>query len=319
MATLSASEISADTLEAFKADVPALSSFSTDMSSARAVLNSQIISHISVLPTVQAYSVAGGGFGNGATGAQNLLQDVAVTMSQLPVVPTAVAYLQTIASQKDLYVEAIRNKAYVLGKYIIDYCLTFINGAGGNNFSNKTIQSTANTDVGTIEHVRSLLNLQHAATKGRFAIISTPFAEAVQDDQRMMSALFYNMRNSDSSYRIFRNVAGFSWIYEYPDFPTNGINLNAIFADRRAFTVATRVPELGAFAAANVPNVPPTAVFNEVQDPNSGLTLLDIMYIVQGTFDFYSATTLLFGVTAGNQGTGAGQKTDNAAVYVTTA
>lgn len=315
MATLSATEILADTLEAFKAEVPALANFSTDLSSARAVYQSQIIAHISVLPTVQVYAEPNG-FGNGATAAQNLLTDVPVAMNYLPHVPTEVTYLQTIASQKDLYKEALRNKAYVLGKYVIDTVLGFINGAGGNNFSNKVVQSSANTDLGTLEKVRTQLNTQHAASKGRFGIMSSQFAEPFQDDQRMMSALFYDMRNSDSAYRTFRKVAGFDWLYEYPDFPTNGIGLNAVFADRRAFTVATRVPELGAFAG-NLPDVPPIAKFEMVEDPASGLTLLDISWIAQGSFDFFTTTTFLFGITAGNQGTGNGAKTDNAAVIVT--
>jgi len=319
MATLSATEILADTLDAFTVEVPILSSVSTDLSSARAVQNSQIIAHIAVLPTVQQYvGGAAGGFANGATGAQNLLQDVPVTMTQLPHVPTQVAYLQTIASQKDLYKEAIRYPAYVLGKYVIDTLLTYVNGAGGNNFSNKLIQSTANTDLSTIEKIRSTLNAQHAAPIGRFGIMSTPFAEALQDDQRMMSALFYNMRNTDSALRVFRKVAGFDNLMEYPDFPANGINLAGVFGDRRAFTVATRIPELGAFAG-NPLDVPMIAKFEIVEDPNSGLALLGISWIVQGTFDMNLTTTFLFGISAGNQGAGAGQKADNAAVIVTTA
>ena len=317
MATLSATEILADTLDAFTTEVPILSSFSTDLSSARAVQNSIILAHIAVLPTVQTYVEANGGFANGATGAQNLLQDVPVTMNQLPHVPTQVAYLQTIASQKDLYKEAIRYPAYVLGKYVIDYCLTLINGTGGNNFSNKLVQSLANSDLGTIEAVRSLLNTNHASPRGRFGIFSTGFAQSLQDDQRMMSALFYDMRNSDSALRVFKNVAGFSCLYEYPDFNANGVNLSAIFGDRRAFTVATRIPELGAFAG-NPLDVPEIAKFTVVEDPNSGISLLGISWIVQGTFDMNLTTTFLFGATAGNQGTGAGNKTDNAAVYVTT-
>ncbi len=317
MATLSAAEILADTLDAFKTEVPILSAVSTDLSSARAVKGSQIIAHISVLPTVQAYDPVTG-FANGATDASNLLQDVPVTMNYLPHVPTDVTYLDTIASQKDLYKEAIRNSTYVLGKNVVDTLLGFINGPGGNNFSNKYLASLANTTLDTVEAVRSLLNTNHAATVGRFGIVSTGFAQALQEDQRTMSALFYSQLNGDNALRRFQRIGGFSNIWEYPDMPNNGINLSGAFADRRAFTVATRIPTLGAFAG-NPLNAPMTAAFEVVEDPDSGLSLLGIVWITNGTFNMNMTRTFLFGISAGNQGTGNGQKTDNALVYTTTA
>lgn len=293
-----------------------LRAMSTDLSSARAVKGSTIYAHIAVLPTLQAYDPVTG-FANGAAGAQNLVSDVPVVMNQLNHVPTQVAYLNMVASQLDLYKEAVRYPAYVLGKGIIDSVLTYINGAGGVNFSQKLVQSLQNTDVTTVEAVRSLLNTNHANPVGRFGIVSSGFAQSLQDDQRMMNSLFFGQRNGKSGLRSFVDVGGFENLWEYPDFPNNGINLSGIFADRRAFTVATRIPELSAFAG-NAPDLPQIAKWEVVTAPESGLSLLSIAWIVAGTFNINYTTTLLWGVTAGNQGGAAGTATDDAAVYVTT-
>jgi hypothetical protein len=318
-ATLSATEISADILDAFTTETPVLMAMSTDLSSARAVKNSQIIAHIAVLPTATTYDATYGflGPGGNATAASALLQDVPVTMNNQPVIPTQVTYLSQIASQIDLYKEAVRYPAYVAGKYIIDNVLTFINGAGGLNFSNKLIQSLANTDLGTVEAVRSQLNTQKALPVGRFGIASTAFSQSLQDDQRMMNSLFYGQKNGGNALRTFRQVAGCENIFEYPDFPGNGINLSAIFADRRAFTVATRIPDMSAFGG-KAPDLPQIARWEVVEAPVGGMSLLTVAWISPNTFNINYATTFLFGVSAGNQGGAAGNATDNAAVYITT-
>jgi hypothetical protein len=314
MATLLATEILADTLDAFRADVPQIAAFSTDLSSAKAVKGSQIIAHISVLPTVSTYDAVTG-FGNGATDAAALLQDVPVTMNQLPQVPTNVTYLDNVASMKDLYEEAIRNSAYVLGKNIIDTILTGVSLA---NFSNTVTQNIAGTSVSTLESIRSQLNTQHAAPMGRFGIMSTPAAESLQDDQRMMNALFYGNLSASTAYRNYKGVCGFENIWEYPDMPANGMALSGFFGDRRAVTIATRIPDLSAFAGV-FPNIPELAKWEVVEDPNSGLAILGISWMTLGTFTANFAMTFLYGYTMGNQGAGAGQKTDNAGVLLKTA
>ena len=315
MATLSATEISADVLDAFTTETPILASFSTDLSSARAVYNSKIIAHIAVLPTLQTYDAVTG-FANAATASTALLQDVPVTMTWLKHAPTQVAYLDMIASQVDLYKEAVRYPAYVLGKGLIDYALTFFNGTGGINFSNKLIQAANNFDVTTIEAVRSALNTQKAAPIGRWGIVSTPAAQSLQDDQRMMNSLFFGQKNQGTALRTFKDVGGFANIFEYPDFPSNGINLNSAFGDRRAVTVATRIPELSAFAG-NAPDLPQIAKWEVVTSPEGGMSLLSIAWIQAGTFNINYTTTFLAGVTAGNQAGNAGTATDNAGLLVT--
>ena len=58
--TLSATEILADVLDAFKKQFPMLTFFSTDFSAAAAVLNQQVLARIAQLPAVQSYDATSG-------------------------------------------------------------------------------------------------------------------------------------------------------------------------------------------------------------------------------------------------------------------
>lgn len=313
MATLSTGEILQDTLMAFKASVPMLSAFSTDFSSRTAVLNDAITAHISGLPAVQDYDATSGYELNNVE-ADSLLTDVAVTLNRHKHVPVRVKYLTQIASKKNLYAEAIKNQAYVLGKSVVDYALSLVTDA---NVTNETVESNANTTYDTLETVRSALNTQDASQLGRFGIVNTPFAAKVQSDSRVASADYFGQLNGTGGYRNFRNVAGFENVWEYPDMPANSINLAAVFGDRRLVTVATRLPDVQGDIAAAL-GVPVTSRFEVATDPESGLSLLGIYWQKQGTLDVWMTIALLYGVTVGAAGGSANTRTDPAGHKVVT-
>jgi hypothetical protein len=313
MATLTTTEILADTLEAFKAELPMLGAFSTDFSNARSKKGETIIAHVSGLPTVQDYD-ATNGFKPNATAADSLLTDVPVVLGTLKHVPIKVPYLTQLASRKDLYAEAVRNYAYVLSKSVIDAALAL---AKPLNFSNFKTESINNTTLETLESVRGSMNTNKAANRGRFGIVNTAFAGALQNDQRISSNLFYGQLNGASGYRTFKNLAGFENVWEYPDMPANAANVSGFFGDRRAVTVAARVPNVG--DAASELGIPSIAKFETIQDPDTGMTFLGIGWQEAGTFDTYLTVAILYGVSAGNQGGAAGAITDNAGYYTKTA
>lgn len=312
-ATLSVTEILMDTMDALKVMVPQLTAFSTDFSSKTAVKDQQIIAHISSLPSVQDYD-ATTGFKANAANAHQLVTDVPVTLNRLKHVPVKVAYLQQLASKKNLYEEAIRNQAYVLGKSIVDYGLSLVLAA---NFSTKKVEAVVDSDLDTLEAIRTLLNTNAAAPIGRFGIVNSSVAAVMQADTRIMSADYYAILNGAAGYRTFQGVAGFENIWEYPDFPANGEVLQGFFGDRRAITVAARVPEVQ--SAAKVLGIPDVARFETVTDPTSGLTLLGIAWQEQGTFDAYVTLAVLYGATAGKQGGSNGTILDKTGVRLATA
>src|ERR1700752_2556902 len=118
--TLSATELLVDVLEAFKKKFPMLKFFSTDFSSAAAVLNQQVIARITQLPSVQTYDTTNG-YDNSSLDSKSAIVDVPVTLDQHKHVPVKILYLDRIASKIDLYNEAITNIGYVMGKSVIDY------------------------------------------------------------------------------------------------------------------------------------------------------------------------------------------------------
>lgn len=305
--TLSVPEILMDVLEAFKLETPALDMFSTDFSSKTAVLGDKITAHIDLLPQPATYDpTPGKGFYNGAQDVTTLIQDVPVTLNVFKHVPIKVGWLTQLSSKLPLYKRAISNYAYVLGKTMVDAALAQVVG----NFSNSSVISLPNTNLDTMEFLRSSLNTQKAMSKGRFGIVSTGFAQALGNDDRVKSDLFYGALNGDQGYRYWKNMAGFGTVLEYPDFSLTGANNSGIFGDRRAIVLASRRPDFSNVAAEL--GVPQVMEFYPIEDPESGLFLTGVAWQEVGTGDVYVSAAVLFGVGAGNQGGAAGTITDNA-------
>jgi hypothetical protein len=217
-----------------------------------------------------------------------------------------------LSSKLPLYKRAVSNIGYVLGKYVVDTVLAQV----ATNFSNRIVINPANVSLDSMEQIRSELNLQKALNKPRFGMVTTPFAGTLQNDDRVKSSLFYGFLNGDEGFRIFRNLAGFRWVKEYPDFANVGGNISAVFADPRAFVVATRKMDFSN-AAAQL-GCPEVMRFFPMSDPESGINATGVMWQEPGTGDVIVSVGILMGVSAGNQGLAAGSVTDNAAVVITT-
>jgi hypothetical protein len=306
-----------DVLEAFKLEIPMLfepGGFATDFSSKTAVLNDKITAKISHVPVTATYDpTPGKGFYNGAQDVTTLIEDVPVTLNQFLHVPIKVSWLTQLSSKIPLYQEAIRNYAYALGKAVVDQSLQQITGA---NFSNSVTVPVANVTLDTAEAIRTQMNAQKAMGRGRYMLCGSPFATALQNDDRVKSNLFYGMLNGDRGYRMFKNLAGFGWIMEYPDFPS-GNNLLAFGGDSRAIVVASRRPDFS--NVAEELGVPKVMEFYPIQDEESGLFMTGVGWQEVGTGDVYVSAALLFGIGAGSQGGGAGKITDSAGVIVKSA
>lgn len=312
MATLTVNEILMDTLDAFKTVVPMLNSFSLDFKSQTAVKGDTITAHISGLPAV-ADVHATTGFANGAVEAETLITDVPVVLDQLKHVPIKVDWITQLSSKKPLYVEAVRNYAYVLGKSVVDAAMAKILAA---NVTNSKTKAAADCDFSTLEEIRTQLNTQKAAPRGRFGFINPTVAGYLQQDTTINNSQTYGQLNGGDGYRTFRNVCGFENIFEYPDVPT-GENLLGFFGDRRLVTVAARRPDFG--GAAEALGVPQVMKFYPISDPETGLELLGVAWQSAGTGDVYVSACILYGVSVGAQGGAANSITDPAGIRLKSA
>ena len=312
MATLSANEILQDTLDAIKIKLPMLRAMSTDFSSATAKKGDTITAHIRTLPSVQDYD-ANTGFKANAAEASSLLTDVPVTLDRFKHVNVKVDYIDHISSRKNLYQSAVADLGYVLAKDMIDYVLGLMNDS---NATYEEVESIANTQLETLEKVRTKLNT-NGAGDNRFGIVNSAFAQALGNDSRVASRDYYGQLNGASGYRTFNAVAGFQSVWEYPSLPSNSVNLSGVFGDPRAFILASRVPDVGTAAAAA--GIPQIANFATQTDAETGLTLLGISWQEAGTFDAYFTVTALYGAKCGAQAGGAGAILDKALCKVVTA
>lgn len=310
--TLSVPELLMDVLDAFKLETPELfqpGGFGTDFSSKTAVLGDKITAKIAHVPLTGAYDAANGGFKNASQDVTTLIEDVPVTLDQFRVVTIKVGWLTQLASKVALYQEAIRNYGYALGKYVVDIALSKVTAA---NFTGSVSTALANVTLDTFDGaIRDQMNAQKVANRGRYALVNTSLASKLGADDRVRSSLFYNQLNGDNGYRVWKNLAGFQWVREYPDLFAGG-NLVGFGGDSRAIAVATRRPDFS--NVAEELGVPKVMEFHQIQDEESGIFMTGASWQEAGTGDVYVSAGILFGIGAGAQGGAAHSITDDAGV-----
>lgn len=314
MATLSTTEILSDTLDAFKLQFPMITNFTTDFSSQAATKGDTIKAHIATLPAASTYD-ATTGYANGATAAESLLEDVDVTLDQHAHVPIKLDYLSMISNQKAIYQQEVDNKAYVLGKQMVDFALGKVLAANFTNAVNAGATAAA-SDRDTLLAIRKEMNLNGASPKGRFGIVNGDVYEALDGDPRIASADYHGQQLEGNSLGELTNVAGFEKIYEYPTLSANAELLQGIFLDPTGIVIGSRLPNHNQDYASAL-GIPRAGKFDVVQDPESGLAMLGISWEQPGTFDQFLTVTLIYGAAAGAQGGSAGDITDNAGVRLT--
>ena len=315
--TLSTTQILELVLDAFKVRLPFLvSSFATDFSNERAKFNQTVNARIAGLPTVQSYDATTGYKAN-ATDSKSLLTDIPVTIDQHKHVPIKLDFLDqaSAVNQINLLEEATMNCGYVLAKSIADYCLAKVVAA---NFSETNTYTVANSDLDMLDNVRKDMNLVGANTMGRFGIVSSDVMSTLTTDARIASGDYHGQRINGEALGVLRGIQGFGNIWEYPDMPGNSENLTSFFGTKESIILATRVPSDTADVAASM-GIPLNAQFDTMTDPDTGLTLLGIKWMEQGTFDIYCTVAVMYGAVAGSQGGSAGALTDYAGHRIVTA
>ena len=314
--TLSTTQILDLVMDAFKVRLPFLvSAFATDFSDERAKFNQTVNARIASLPSIQDYD-ENTGYKNNPADAKSLLTDVPVTINQHKHVPIELKFLDeaSTVNQINLLEEATMNCGYVLAKSIADYCLGLVTAA---NFSESTTKIAADTDLETLGNIRVALGAVGANTMGRFGIVNSAVMSALNSDSRISSGDFHGQRINGEALGRLANIEGFGNIWEYPDLPDAG-NLSGFFGTKDSVILATRVPNDTNEVARSM-GIPQIASFETLTDEDTGLTLLGIKWIEQGTFNVYCTVAVMFGAVAGKQGADFGEMTDYAGHRLVTA
>lgn len=310
---LTVTEILADVISSFKVRVPMLQMMTTDFRSDQAQLGQTLKMHIRSLPAVGDYDPANGGYFNGANESRDLLEDVDVVMSNHKHVTLSVEHLNAISDSK--YDVSVSDAAYVLGKAIVDSVLAKLLVA---NISRNVIEASANVDRATLGKARSALNKAGAFTEDRCIIGNTDFMEALGEDGHIISSDFHGQKVEGSSLASYKNIQGFRDIYEYPDLPDNGENLQAVGFDPRLMGLRTALPaDTSAIAAElGISTVANTEVYT---DPETNISLLAITHQEPGTLKLLVTLTAIWGSHVGSAGKGTDKLTDKAGIRFVTA
>lgn len=318
--TLSVPEISKDLLEAFKIEIPEVfgpNGLTHDFSSQTAVLGQTVYGHIAEIPVTGAYdpdAPAGGGLGweGPVQDVTTVIQDVPVTLNQMPICSVKVSYLTGLATKGvPLYKAAIANVAYALSKSVLDGILS----ASLTNVSNSFYLTTQLTSLDTFETLRNQCNSQKMYNNNRMAIINSAVANGLGTDDRVRSSLFYNQLNGDEGYRTWKNLCGFASVREYGDFPQGGAAAGLAF-DRRLAAIAVRRIQY-ANAILDELKIPKVIKFEQMTDAN-GFEMTTFSYQKFGTGDLIFGAAFLFGASVGNAGQGVGAQTDEAGCVIRT-
>lgn len=312
--TLNTAELVTDIIDAFRVQFPMFRNMGTDFATGVAKFNQQVIARVAKVPTAANYD-ATTGYKNGAQSANDIVEDVAVTLNQHKHIPIKIDFIDQISTRRDLYSESIRNVGYALGKTFLDYILGLAVAA---NITEETTETIANTNRDTLGAVRKAMNAKGAMPFGRFGIVNSDFFEKLEQDTRIASSDYYGQRTGANAYGRLSNLVGFQDIYEYPDLPANSENMSAVFADPRCFVLATGLPSDAGNIAQRY-GIPQVMAQEVISDPDSGMQFLLFKWQEAGTGDLYMSLALLFGAVCGAQGGSAGAKTDYAGHRVVTA
>jgi hypothetical protein len=280
MSTLSTTRLLQSILASYKVQFPMIKNMATDFSDAPLRLGETVKAHVRVLPSSASYDSTTG-YANGANSARSLLQDVDVVVDRHVHVPVLFEHLNNIADQKDSYEGAVSDAAYVLGKSMVDsVCAKF----RGSNISRQKAAASANVDLAVLEEIKGIMNTAGASPRGRIGLVNTAVAGTLAVDAKVASRDYYGILTADGEaqgYRVFRNVAGFAAIYEYPDLPGNN-------AAGRAFTAAdTDVITLAAHGFQNGDKV---RVSTSAADLPAGLNADTTYYVRDATTNTFKVS-----------------------------
>lgn len=309
-ATLSASIILADVLDAFKVRFPMFRNMTTDFSSAGADLSQSVIARIRSLPTVRDYDATNGYQANAAN-ANDLVTDVPVTINRHKHVPVKVDYIDSISTRRDIYSEVIADLAYSLGKEAFDYILSLVVDA---NFSQFSEFALADSDKDMLDNVTKDMNGVGARPDRRVGIVNSDVYNYLEADARIASGDYHGQKRLGNAYGQLSNVAGFQTIYEYPSLPANSEDLTAFFFTPEALIFASRIPNKFTNVDSTLAKVADVSV---QEDAETGLAFAAVEWVQQGTFDHYVTLCWLYGAKAGSQGGSDGALTDYAGHRVT--
>jgi len=200
---------------------------------------------------------------------------------------------EVAGTSRNLIEESAQSMQVTLGNYICDAAAALITSA----FTAKTTTATASVTFNTLAEITKALNDAGAPTGMRSGWVNSAVALALKQDP--IIGLSWD-KDSPTAWGRWRNILGFSEIWEYPELPGNGINLTGFFAAQNALIIVVRPPQ---FPPATT-SAKYYGKLTRISEPVSGFSVMYNVYIDAATWKIVCRVVALLGVARGELASG---------------
>jgi len=306
MATLTQTIILQKVIQALRVEAPFLNYFAGGFTNQRLRLGQNAIAHIVGSPTADIIDMGDAASTRNLQGGDQtntLLTDVEIMVNKEVRVRLSLSRINALQDDKLALAEIFSNAAAAVGKGVVDNILSMVLAA---EFTNKTTESIANTDLDTISDMREAMNLRGVGAM-RYGLINSSVATSLSKDPQIKGRDYHGKLVEENPYVNFENMEGFRRISEYPNFPANGENLSGFFFDKSAIQYVTAIPDNSGDLAQEL-GIPRVLKYDVLQDLATGLSLQSVMGQDQNTEEIFMVIRLLTGAKVGDELDGHGQR-----------
>lgn len=271
--------ISQRTLALMVSQRPLIRGVMTDFSDHSAVKNQTVYTRLVTVPLAQDF---------GSASSETAVVDYPVVLSAHKEVKFTFQASEYLSTSRNIVEEHAQALAFGLGSHLVDTLAGLITDA----FTSETTGAAGDKDLAAITTAAKALNKGKAPPVDRTMWVNSDFAEALENDELVMEYADTDMANA---YGHWSNLKGFRHIWEYPELPSNSVNLVGFAFHKNALIMATRVAsDIKAMRGENYPGL-----LEVVTDAVTGLSVLSDRWITSGTRAINTRLDVLYGFARG--------------------
>lgn len=298
LGTLAADLVAQRALDLLLLQFPVLTRISTDFSAEALKFGKKLTTRIVSIPTVGTYHAT-----NGYVSQDTTTTDVDVTLDQHKFVQHEFGANELSGTTRNLFSEQAPGMAYALGKDLVEalYALT----TAANYSAAATTITLANFDrAGVIKVGKALFN-RGVPEMGRVLLLNPDYYAALHEDPAVVSLAAYQQSSVITEGKLPR-IDGFE-VFRAVNLPTTG-NLTGFGFHPAAWAMVVRLPS--EYASA-LPGANGGGIVNVITEPNTGLSIQQVLFLNHQLGKAYSRLAWMFGVAKAQ--TDAGQRLISAA------
>lgn len=297
LGTLAADLVAQRALDLLVLQFPMLRAISTDFSAEPVKYGKKLTTRIVSIPSVGTYHTT-----NGYVSQDTTTTDVDVTIDSHKFVQHEFGANELSGTTRNLFGEQAPAMAYALGKDLVDALYALILAA---NYSNATTITAANFDRAGVIKLAKALTGRSVPNINRHLLLNPDYYAALHEDAAIVSLAAYQQAAVITE-GAMPPVHKFQ-VYEAVNLPTTG-NLGGFALFPSAWAMMVRLPSEYATA---LPGVSGGGIVNTITEPNTGLSIQQVLFVDHKLGKAYSRLAWMFGVAKAQ--TDAGQRLISAA------